>query len=283
MQLAIVQDTVYRYGDTAGLIIQSLRLWPATTEGQRVAEWQVDVDGRRLQPTCLDGFGNHIATHTIESKADSMHVKIRGRVDTADTRGVHRGREGFPPMFFASCTPSTTASPQLAELAGSALDSGSSLERLQRLVNTIRDRMDCVSDRACAEQSAAAALATGSGGSGDLSQVLIAAARAADLPARYITGYLSSADAASTSSHAWSEIFVKDLGWVGFDTANRRICDDRYVRIAAGRDYRDAAAVRGVQLGGVAEAMEVTRSSPARSASQSSSGQSGQSQRQSNS
>ena len=77
-------------------------------------------------------------------------------------------------------------------------------------------------------------------------------------PARYVSGYLCSVGDAPAASHAWAEIFVADLGWVGFDAANRQSPDERYVRIACGRDYRDAAPVRGVRLGGIAETLEVT-------------------------
>jgi len=252
-------------------------------EGQVIGEWQVDVDGKRLQPACVDGFGNHIATHTIDSKAaGSMHLKVRGRVDTVDRKGVYRGPESFPAMFFISCTDRTLPTPPIVELARSVARSGSELERLQRLANAVRDRMECLSDRSCAEDSAADAFAAGVGGCGDVAHVLIAAVRGLDLPARYVSGYLYSADAKATTAHAWSEVFVKDLGWVGFDAANRCVCDDRYVRIASGRDYRDAAAVRGVHPGGVAEAIEVTRNASPRSSTQSQTS-TGQSQRQSNS
>jgi len=288
MQLAIVHDTVYRYAEAASSIIQALRLWPTFGEGQVVDEWQVDVDGKRLQPTCLDGFGNYVATHTLDAKADSMHIKVRGQVDTRDLKGVHRGNEPFPPMFFVSCTDRTAPFPEMTALAAAA-GSGSEFERLQRLVNAVRDRMKCSPERCCTENSAAEAFLAGAGGCGDLAHVLIAAARTLDFPARYVSGYLQADGAGATSNHAWGEVFVKDLGWVGFDTANRRICDDRYVRIASGRDYRDAASVRGVQLGGIAEAMEVTRGPSPRAPSQlqTQSGQTqsatGQSQRQSNS
>ena len=61
----------------------------------------------------------------------------------------------------------------------------------------------------------------------------------------------------SPASHAWTEIHVPDLGWVGFDAANRMCPDERYVRVACGRDYHDAAPVRGLRHGGAAETLEV--------------------------
>ncbi len=51
---------------------------------------------------------------------------------------------------------------------------------------------------------------------------------------------------------------MAELGWVGFDAANRICPNEHYVRIASGRDYRDAAPVRGLQLGGKSESLEVS-------------------------
>ena len=50
---------------------------------------------------------------------------------------------------------------------------------------------------------------------------------------------------------------MPDLGWVGFDPTNRRLADERYVRIAVGRDYQDVAPTRGVLLGGGDSQLEV--------------------------
>ena len=47
------------------------------------------------------------------------------------------------------------------------------------------------------------------------------------------------------------------LGWVGFDPTNRCTVDERYVRVAAGRDYSDVAPTRGVLRGGDRSPVEV--------------------------
>ena len=58
--------------------------------------------------------------------------------------------------------------------------------------------------------------------------------------------------------HAWAEAYVNGLGWVAFDVANGISPDERYVRVATGRDYRDAAPVSGIRLGQAQEALAVT-------------------------
>jgi transglutaminase-like putative cysteine protease len=258
MQLSIVHDTVYRYGQAAHMIIQALRMWPAPSAGQTIGSWQVDVDGRRLQPTCNDGFGNPVATHTIDRSIETLRLSVRGSVETRDMHGVHGDRkELLPPMFYLSSTALTESNADIDDLAKSSAGSGKDLERLHRLNNGVRDRIDYLPYQTDAETTAVEAFAAGAGVCQDHAHVLIAAARSLGYPARYVSGYLCPVEGMAAASHAWAEIFVSDLGWLGFDAANRQSPDERYVRIACGRDYRDAAPVRGVRLGGIAESLEV--------------------------
>ena len=48
-----------------------------------------------------------------------------------------------------------------------------------------------------------------------------------------------------SAGHAWAEAHVDGLGWVGFDPFMNRCPDERYVRTAAGLDYRDTQPVTG--------------------------------------
>jgi hypothetical protein len=75
------------------------------------------------------------------------------------------------------------------------------------------------------------------------------------LPARYVSGYLlADADGhgkAHEAAHAWAEIWIEGLGWVGFDPANRCCPDDRYIRLGSGlmrrTRPRSGARARGGQ------------------------------------
>lgn len=258
MQLHIRHQTTYRYDQAAQLIVQALRMWPAPAAGQRVREWQVSVDGRKLQPTCTDGFGNPVATHTIDRQVESVCLAVRGQVETRDLHGVQADlADTLPPSFYLAATPLTVASEAMAELAAQCAGDGSALERLHRLCNGVRDRVDYLSDVTDAETTAIEAFTAARGVCQDHAHVMIGMARSIGFAARYVSGYLCPIGDAAAASHAWAEVFVADLGWVGFDAANRQCPDERYVRIACGRDYRDAAPVRGVRRGGIAETLEV--------------------------
>ena len=86
----------------------------------------------------------------------------------------------------------------------------------------------------------------------DFAHVMIAALRAARIPARYVSGYIFGGDSSlvgAEASHAWCEAYLPPFGWVGFDPTNDRLVDEHFVVVAIGRDYRDVSPVRGVYKG----------------------------------
>ena len=97
----------------------------------------------------------------------------------------------------------------------------------------------------------------------DFAHILIALARYRGIPARYVSGYLYSDSVAEGSvlgaeaSHAWCELCLPPHGWVGIDPTNDTLIDDRFAKIAVGRDYRDVSPVRGVYKGASKSTMSV--------------------------
>lgn len=259
MRLHIRHETRYSYEHPPRLVVQALHLWPAASHMQTVRKWNVRIDGQRLWPSCDDGFGNPVATHTLDRKVSGLEIVVRGIVTTRDTAGVHQGNaETLPPAFYMLPTALTQGTPALANLARKAAGNGDVIERLHRLLLAIREHVDYVPNSTQVTTTATEAFAKGAGVCQDHAHIMIAAVRALGLPARYVSGYLrpmsSDMDAAS---HAWTEVFVTGMGWVGFDAANRQCPDAHYVRVACGRDYRDAAPIRGLHVGGSAEELAV--------------------------
>lgn len=95
----------------------------------------------------------------------------------------------------------------------------------------------------------------------DFAHVMIGMCRSIGLPARYVSGYLYNGPRdhllGSQASHAWCEVYLPDAGWTGFDPTNDTLADERYVRIAVGRDYGDVPPVEGSYRGTSISRMEV--------------------------
>jgi transglutaminase-like putative cysteine protease len=98
----------------------------------------------------------------------------------------------------------------------------------------------------------------------DFSHVMIGMCRALGIPARYVSGYLYNGPTShlrgAQASHAWCEVWMPGRGWFGLDPTNNTLADERYIKIATGRDYDDAAPIRGSFSGapGATAALEVT-------------------------
>ncbi|WP_193211411.1 transglutaminase family protein [Luteolibacter marinus] len=87
----------------------------------------------------------------------------------------------------------------------------------------------------------------------DFTHVMLGLCRAVGIPARYASGYLYNGPrdhlVGAQASHAWPEVFFPGVGWIGFDPTNDTLADERYIKIAVGRDYDDVAPVRGTYHG----------------------------------
>jgi transglutaminase-like putative cysteine protease len=95
----------------------------------------------------------------------------------------------------------------------------------------------------------------------DFTHVMIGMCRAIGLPARYASGYILTGGRDSLvgaqASHAWCEVYLPETGWIGFDPTNSVLADQRYVKIAVGRDYGDVAPIHGSYIGSAGCRMEV--------------------------
>lgn len=99
------------------------------------------------------------------------------------------------------------------------------------------------------------------GGAGvcqDYAHLAVAACRALDIPARYVSGYFFAnddrtgeiaGDTASVQTHAWFEAAIPGAGWLALDPTNALPVGERHVTVGRGRDYDDAPPIRGVYSG----------------------------------
>lgn len=263
MLLHIEHRTRYRYDQPMRHVTQSLRLQPSRFEGQRVIDWNIAVDGASFGSALTDGAGDQLVTMSLFGPVGELLIDVTGTVETVDCAGVLRGhREAVPVRAYLRSTLSIRPDEAVRSLAAQALTGSSvtdGLDRAHRLATAVADAIVYQPGSTHAQTTAAQALAAGQGVCQDHAHVLIAAAHCAGLPARYVIGYLhSSADGhAHQASHAWAEIHVAALGWVGFDAANRCCPDERYVRLGSGQDALQAAPIRGVSRGVGVEVMEV--------------------------
>jgi len=252
--VSIEHVTRYSLSAPASYSIQCLRLTPPSFDAQQVASWTIETPGIDDAVRFRDCFGNIAHLVVLPELHQEIEIVARGTVETRDRAGRVRGLVEIAPVrVYKRETAKTAPDAGIRELcAGIAVDDP--IERMHMLMKAVNERVDYVVGATHVHTSAADALKDGKGVCQDHAHIFISAARVMGLPARYVNGYFFTAsDEPSEAHHAWAEVWIGALGWLGFDPANMICPTENYVRLACGLDSGSATPIRGTRRGGGAE------------------------------
>lgn len=253
MHLKILHTTTYHFDQPVPYGLQQLRLIPKDRTGQRVLSWDMTIEGGREQTQFDDHHHNRVSLISFDPHATSIVVHCEGAVETEDLGGVIGKHGGYAPLWlFRRSTELTRAGPNVRRIAKGLREAHEDeISRLHALSARILEEVPYEIGTTDAATSAEEALEHGCGVCQDHTHIFAAAARAMGFPARYVSGYLMMNDRVhQDASHAWAEAHIDGIGWVGFDISNGISPDARYLRVATGLDYREAAPVSGLRIGG---------------------------------
>ena len=261
MLLKIHHETRYNYDNPVQYGLQQLRLRPKERAGQRILDWNIEIEGGAMELSFEDHHCNHVDLINVERGRSEVIIRCTGEVENTDGSGVIGSHAGFAPLwYFKRSTALTKPGPEIAKLI-TLLDQdvGDDIVRLHALSALVADRVTYKTGKTNARTTSEQALELGSGVCQDHAHIFCAAARSLGFPARYVSGYLMMSDRVDQdATHAWAEIHVEHIGWVGFDVSNGYSPDERYVRVATGLDYRDASPISGLRYGAGNEDMIVS-------------------------
>lgn len=260
MRLSIRHTTRYQFTSPVVHALQRLRLTPKATQGQKILSWDMDFEHAKRELEYDDQHFNRVTLVSVEPGSTEVLIRCQGLIDTEDNSGMIGEHSGHLPLWsFLGQTSLTKPGTQLNQLLRSLSDkSGDKLSFLHALSSRILKNVEYKIGETDVTTTAEEAWVRGGGVCQDHAHIFIGAARAMDIPARYVSGYLMMDDRIDQeATHAWAEAHVDGLGWVGFDVSNGISPDPRYVRVATGRDYRDAAPITGISFGSASQALHV--------------------------
>ena len=272
----IRHESRYTYTVPAQSCVMRLCLKPRVDGGQRLSRFEIQTEPVASINPETDAFGN--SRHMLSLHREhaglvitaTSSIEVRPRTRLPDSLGsetwatIRAENSAFTEWDFLRPSVLTTPSPALAGFTR-RLDiraSGDPAESLRRLSDTLHHSFTYSPGSTSVVSPVDHILETGCGVCQDYAHVMIAIARSWGIPTRYVSGYLHVTGEAGqqvpgTSSHAWVECRLPGLGWVGFDPTNRALADQRYVRVAVGRDYQDVSPTRGVFRGGGQSRLQV--------------------------
>lgn len=261
--------TKYRYDYPVRNCAMSLALKPLEDQGQRVSAFRIETEPEGSVFQVTDAFGN--ARHHLHLNRDhqALSITTRSTVDVTPRDAppeecgegawatIRGWRDSFHHWDYLDHSDLALPSPALERFVqrSGITPTGDPLALLRRLSGALFERFEYVPGSTTISSTIEHILDTGRGVCQDYAHVMIAVARTWGIPARYVSGYVHDETAAGeggggTTSHAWVECRLPGPGWTGFDPTNATLADERHVRVAVGRDYRDVSPTRGILFGG---------------------------------
>ncbi|ROH86298.1 transglutaminase family protein [Pseudomethylobacillus aquaticus] len=256
MELNIEHRTRYEYAESVNYTIQQLRLTPRDGFGQRVKRWDIRVNGHLHRYD--DPHGNIAHTLVLDSPHHELSIVAVGEVETGLPQTSTESR--LPLEIYLRDTPLTQADQTLQRFANdyAAHVSGENTAWVEDMMRSIVEQVPYVKGSTAVDTTAASAFAQGKGVCQDHAHIFLSCCRHLGMPARYVSGYLFTADGSLMESHAWADVWLNGLGWRSYDVSNGCLTNGVHVRLAVGLDYREACPVSGVRSGGGKEHMDAS-------------------------
>jgi transglutaminase-like putative cysteine protease len=276
MRYTIRHVTHFRYWQPVSESITEVRMQPRTTPAQVCRRFDLHVRPEAATYSYEDYLGNVVhhftqpqlhqelaivAESEVELVAlpvmpDTLPASAWDRIDALAAQSDH--------WEMLAPSGATEPTPLLAALARelNAARRGDPLCLLRELNAALHRHFAYDSGSTRVDSPIDEALTHRRGVCQDFTHVMLALVRSyLRIPCRYVSGYLYHRRAdrsADGASHAWLEVLLPDLGWVGFDPTNNVLAGERHIQTAVGRDYHDVPPTRGVFKGGGGSDLSVT-------------------------
>jgi transglutaminase-like putative cysteine protease len=270
MFYAIRHFTRYRYSHSVWQSMMEVRMHPRSEGSQRCFIFQLSVNPRARIFAHTDARGNLVHHFDLPQRHRQLTIISDALVNIDEQQPLpetmdYRAWDDVQEMtekkdYWDALMPSHFArtSPELEDLANeigvAKRDGRSPLAFLTDVAAGVYRSFTYVKKSTAVNSPIEHALRSRQGVCQDFAHIMITLVRRAEIPCRYVSGYLyhgkeNSDRSADGATHAWVEAALPGLGWVGFDPTNNLIAAERHIRTAVGRDYADVPPTMGTMKG----------------------------------
>lgn len=276
MLLVVRHETRYRYRTPVGLGRHRLVLRPREGHDLALIRHTLLIEPANIVQWMRDAHDNVIALVDFESPTDQLTIvnefEIRRIAPFPLTRAEAVAEVAWPVVYEEREAPLVEAYRQsnfppecerIREWASGVLRDANASDALETVLALCREVHRSIGYRRRMErgvQTPVETLALASGSCRDLATLLMEGARTVGLAARFASGYLhgSASIAGRASTHAWAEIYLPRIGWLGLDPTLGHPTDLRHIVVGVAHHPRGVMPVSGTFDGTGADLLEHT-------------------------
>ena len=268
MILEIQHETCLAYTEAVSESIAEARMEPVSDADQSCRSFHLGISPTTNVFRYVDGFGNRVhhfnvlPTHgelrIMAAAVVETHPRPRDLTSSPDTYPLDLEKAELELLDYLHLRGPVRDSPQLAPLlellrpkAGSPLG-----EAVMGISRHIHLNFEYAKYYTLASSPIDDILTFGKGVCQDFTHLMLAILRCFGVPSRYVSGYVHHMDK-EAQSHAWCEVWLPSLGWVGIDPTNDQVVDERFIKVAIGRDFTDVPPNKGLFRGKASQAISV--------------------------
>ncbi|MFY0598397.1 MAG: transglutaminase family protein [Cyclobacteriaceae bacterium] len=272
-KIVVDHHTRYDYDRHTKLSPQLVRLHPVPHFNRPILEYQLDIKpGDHTVKWQKDSYGNTIASVTLHGKVNHFEVNVKIITEVSSVRPkdalelslesmVLRHPFNYDESEIGQLTPYlkiTEDDNHLSNFIGKLKEGNSTraielVEKVNRLIyNSIQYRIRMKPGVQSCEET----LLTASGSCRDLAWLAVQTLRHLGFAARFVSGYLvqlNSNDESSskplvedfTDLHAWTEVYLPEVGWIGIDPTTGTFETEGYIPLACTPTPKEAAPIFG--------------------------------------
>lgn len=281
MLFEVSHTTSYRYSDPAMEAYLEVRLTPPESPRQQVLSHRIEFTPPTASLSDYDDyFGNKTTVYSMPLRHQHMKVANQLTVRTAacplpvgalaltvaEARQILRSARTTV-FDYIQPTAAVPLGTLATEWARNLVREGDPLgDCLERLNQEIHRKFKYRTGSTDNETPLETVWKTREGVCQDFAHIMLAVLRSSGLPCRYVCGYIESEPPPASpgskrlvgalSTHAWVEALVPGMDWVALDPTNNQWCGEQHIAVSTGRDYIDAAPVRGTFKGSASQIMK---------------------------
>jgi len=273
MKFHINHRTHYTYAAPVTQSFNELRLRPLSIDGQVCSAFRLNVLPAAELRHYLDFYSNFVHVFEVPESHSSLAVESSAEVTT--TANLLDLKATSVPLnhleacaCFAHCYDFLQSSslihlsPEIWRLAVDATQGQTDVwQTAVAIMRFVHSQFRYVPFSTQVHTPMAEVLEQRQGVCQDFAHVMLGMCRSVKMPARYVSGYLYNGAAdqliGAQASHAWCEVYIPESGWRALDPTNNQQADERYIKLAIGRDYQDVAPIKGHYRGTKDNTMQV--------------------------
>lgn len=268
MLLSIQHKTELSYAEPISESVMELRMMPRSDSQQTLRTFGLAVGPEAPVFEHLDWQGNrahhfsivdvHDKVVIVASSVVDMHSRLPIIDQLPDTLPLstigHRYQD-----FLMSHGPvqKDVRLTQFAEQLGLLSEKKASVV-LANVTGRLRELVKYTKGVTTSATSVSDVLDLGQGVCQDYAHVALSLLRMLGIPSRYVSGYLFRPSSEELETHAWVEVFMPSVGWLGIDPTHGELASESHIAVAMGRSYADVPPNRGVYRGGAEERIDVS-------------------------